>query len=144
MQAESHENEGSVVAWYHNIRMFEITQYSMLLWISCCQLCLWIHMRLFWSLSNHTCMFAHLAPSVPSPIYLSGCITSLLSCWRGERRVLVLLSQPYPIAPTYSIRPHVQSQAQPTASHYLPSLLHTFSVSLPFAHQLLCDLCLLP
>lgn len=76
-------------------------------------------------------MFANLAPCVPSPIYLSGCIISLLSCWRGEEKVLVL-SQPYPIVPTYSIRPHVQSPAQPTATYYLPSLPHTFSVYLCF------------
>lgn len=50
--------------------------------------------------------------------------------------MLLLVSQPNPIVQTYSIRPRVQSQAQPIATYYLPSLVHTFSVSLLFAHQL--------
>ena len=32
------------------------------------------------------CVFANLAPRVPGPIYLSGCITSLFSCWTAEER----------------------------------------------------------
>ena len=59
----------------------------------------------------------------------SPCPDSYISVWLHnkpcfhageERRACWFLSQPYPIVPTYSIRPHVQSPAQPTATYYLP------------------------
>lgn len=70
------------------------------------------------------------------------CPQSYISVWlrnkpafmlERERRVLVLLSQPYPIEPTYSIRPRALSQAQPRATYYLSPL----SLFLSPAH-LLC------
>ena len=53
---------------------------------------------------------------------------------RGEQsRAPVLLIQPYPIASTYSIRPRVQSQAQPTATYYVPLSPRTTSLYLCFS-----------
>lgn len=69
---------------------------------------------------------------VPGPIYLSGCITRLLlRCFHAAEELL--LSQPYPIGPAYSIGPCAQSQAQPTATYSLPSLARTPSLYLCFS-----------
>lgn len=78
------------------------------------------------------CMFANLAPCVPSPIYLSGCITSLFSCWTGEERREKERSAGF-TQPTVSNRADIQYQATCTVSGTTHSYLLS---SLSAAHLL--------
>lgn len=88
---------------------------------NCCKVCPCVFLCLF----------------VPGPIYLSDCITRLLSrCWGASTQ------------PTISNRPGILYRSTCTVSgathSYLFSSfsrLHTFSLSLLFTRQLLCDLC---
>lgn len=78
--------------------------------------------------SLYVCLSASLCPQSYLSVWLHNKPAFML-----ERRAPVRLSRPYPIVPTYSIRPRVEAQAQPTATYYLPSLSRTPRLYLCFS-----------